>query len=577
MTPKQFSTLTRLESLPLILPIVLGIAAPALVGCSGRMQGGDAEEGDDDGGGSGPAGQAGRTGQAGAVGGGSGTGGQGDCAGIGCAADTAKGAIRRLTRDEYNHTVADLLGVDTGPAGAFPAEEVVKGWNNNAAALSFPGLLAEQSVAVSGSLAKVAAQKAATFASCAAKTVDAACARSFIQGFGKRAWRRPLDGTEVDRLAGVFAQGADAQEGLELVAQAILISAPFHYRIEPTTTAPRKPSSWEMASRLSYLIWNSMPDEQLFAAAEADKLTSEAEVVAQAKRMLADPKSMRAFRSFNEQWFELPRVGLAAKDPKVFPSWDNAYAELLEHGAEVFLEHVVKEGKLGDLFTAPYVFANDALAPYYGVAKPGSSAFVKVTPDGGRRRAGLLTQGGILVGHAGFSSTSPTFRGKFIREQFLCGTIPQAPPQVNVMIGAAPPGQTTREHYSEHIDNPQCSGCHSLMDPIGFAFEEFDAAGIYRTTEHGKTIDASGDASDVDVGTFVGVNELGEKLARSEHVRACIATQWFRFAYGRLEAASDEETLASLKATVAGEGTFSALLMKTVAQKPFLEVAPNTQ
>lgn len=493
----------------------------------------------------------------------------------GCEDSLSRSVVRRLTRSEYNHTVADLLGADIAPAGSFPAEEIVRGFNNNAEALSFPGLLAEQSIAASSGLAKLASGKAGEFAACAKTKLDAACGRQFISSFGKRAWRRPLSSAEVDRIANAFAAGDTPEEGLELAAQAILISAPFFYRVESTTNAPRKPSSWEMASRLSYLLWGSLPDDELFAAAEADKLKDAAQIAVQAQRLLNDPKAMRAFRSFNSQWFELNRIGVIAKDSKAFPAWNSDYPDLLKQSAEAFLDHVVSEGRVGDLFTANYVFVNDDLAPYYGLAKPGSSAFVKLNLNDDHRKGGLLTQGGILAAHAGFASTSPTFRGKFVREQFLCGVIPKAPPDVNVMIGAAEPGQTTREHYSEHIDNPQCSGCHSIMDPIGFAFEEFDAVGQHRTTEHDKPVDASGEAVGSDVGKFLGVSELGFKLAASVDARACIAAQWFRHSYGRLESAADADVLAQFESVLKGDGGFQALMKKTVEARPFMQVDAN--
>lgn len=503
-----------------------------------------------------------------------GTAGTSPCsAGDGTCSDAAEpSVIRRLTRSEYAFTIADLLGTNESVSGSFPAEEVVKGFNNNANALSFPGLLAEQSFTVTAQLAKAAVEKSSRFAACAQGTLDATCARQFIASFGKKAWRRPLSSAEVDKFLSVFTAAETPMLGLELASQSLLISAPFFYRIEQRGQGRTKPTSWEMASRLSYTLWASLPDDELFAAAEADKLRDRDDIVAQANRMMKDAKLVRAYRSYMSQWFDLPRISVAAKDPKVFPTWNTEYPALLRAGAEAFLDHVARQGKISDLFTAPFVFTNDTLAPYYGVAKPGSSAFVKVDLKDKTRASGMLTQGGILAGHAGFSSTSPTFRGKFVREQFLCGTIPKAPPNVNVMIGAADPTQTTREHYSEHIKNPQCVGCHSLMDPIGFAFEEFDAIGNRRTVENGKPIDATGDAVGVDVGKFEGVNQLGERLASSEDATRCLATQWFRFSFGRLESAEDDATLDGLTKVVRDEGTFAALMVATVQSSPFLEL-----
>jgi hypothetical protein len=465
-----------------------------------------------------------------------------------------------------------MLGAPLTPAQSFPMEEKVKGFDNNGSALSFPGVLAEQSLAASSQLAKAAAAKAQTWNSCASAGGSPECARKVIEGFGKRAWRRPLAADELDRLMGVFEKGDTFAEGIEMAAQSLLISVPFFYRVEQVGDRARPATSWEMASRLSYLIWKSLPDDELFAAAADNKLSTEAQISAQAQRMLGHEKAKRSFAAFNQQWLELSKISTAAKDPKTFPKWNNDYANLLRKGAEAFAAHVAAEGKVSDLFTAGYVFANDDLAPYYGAPKPGSQSFKKVELNDPKRRAGILTQGGMLASHSGFDSTSPTFTGRYIRERLLCGALPPPPPEVNVMIGLAPPDQTTREHHTAHNNNPQCTGCHRLMDPIGFAFEEYDAMGMHRTSEHGKPIDASGEAVDTDVGKFTGVAELAQKLVSSEDAASCWAKQWFRFAYGRLEANSDEAALKALKASLRDEGTFRGLLLETIKHPTFVQV-----
>ncbi|MCG5053584.1 MAG: DUF1592 domain-containing protein [Myxococcales bacterium] len=482
--------------------------------------------------------------------------------------------MRRLTREEYDYTVSDLLGTKLTPARAFPREETVKGFDNNASQLSFPGQLAEQALSAAASLAQVALSKAGSIEPCASSETSEACGKKFIETFGRRAWRRPLTGPEVDRLMGVFALGDTFTEGLDLALQSLLISAPFLYRIETPAERPRPASSWDMASRLSYLLWKSMPDGELMDVAAADGLQSKASILAQAERMLKDPKAERTFAAFNAQLMELPRINTAAKDPKVFPKWDNDYPRLLRDSAEAFMAHVVKEGTFADLFTADFVFTNDQLSAYYGVDKPGTSEMTKVSLNDPKRSAGLLTQGGVIASHSGFTGTSPTFMGRWVRERLLCGTLPPPPPEVNVMIGPAPPNQTTREHHAAHNDNPDCVPCHRLMDPIGYAFEEYDAIGVHRTTENGKPVDPSGEAVDSDVGTFVGATQLGEKLAASTSAQSCLATQWFRYAQGRLEEASDKAALEGLLAAVRDTGTYKNLLLKTVQSAPFLQASP---
>lgn len=547
-------------------------------GCVGTAGSGDAEGSGGGGGGSGaPSGGKAGGSVPGSGGGQGGTGMSGCAPGAVCSGATEGTIMRRLNRTEYNNTVRDLLQLESLPARAFPAEETVFGFDNNAKALSFPHLLAEQAASAARELASAAVKKAKSFAPCAAPNADAACARTFIENLGKRAWRRPLEAAEVARLEKVFAKGDGFEDGIGLAAQAMFISVPFFYRIEKgqggATAAATQATSFEMASRLSYLLWNTLPDEALFAEADKDALKTAAQIEAAAKRLLADARSRRTFETFNRQWLQLDPIGLAAKDPNKFPAWNNEYASLLRQSAFAMAADIAAKGKIGDLFTSASVFVNDDLAPYYGIDPPGSATMTKVQLSDASRRAGFLTQGGMLLSHAGFASTSPTFRGKFVREQFLCGVLPKPPPNVNVMIGPAPPDQTTREHYAQHIDNPNCAGCHKPMDPIGFAFEGYDAIGHPRNMENGKPIDATGDASDTDVGTFDGLTELGQRLAASNDVKACVARQWFRYAFGRAEdETADEKTLAALTEAVTSANTYESLVLATVRAEGFREI-----
>lgn len=540
--------------------LALGLGALA---CSGVASRAGLDEGEDDKGAEAPGGSSGASGGA--------AGAAACAAGALCNTDSEPVVMRRLTRNEYNNTVQDLLQLASAPARSFPAEELVRGFENNAKALSFPSLLAEQAVSAARELSDAAMARAKTWAPCAGAEADAGCARTFLAELGKRAWRRPLSEEEIARLMKVYEKGNDFEDGLGLATQAMFISVPFFYRVEKGSGS--QPTPWEMASRLSYLLWNSLPDDELFARADEGKLLSAKDIEAAATRMLKDSKALRTFETFNRQWLQIEPIGLVAKDPAVFSDWSNDYAGLLRESAALMAADIAMNGKIQDLFTSRAVFLNDALAPYYGVDPPGSSKMTKVELADPARRSGFLSQGGMLASHAGFASTSPTFRGKFVREQFLCGVLPPPPPDVQVMIGAAPPGQTTREHYAEHIDNPQCAGCHAPMDPIGFAFEGYDAIGHPRSQEHGKDIDARGEASDTDLGTFDGLEELGQRLAQSEDVKACVARQWFRYAFGRIEGEADAEVLNALTEAVSGENTYRALVLKTVTSAAFRQLA----
>jgi hypothetical protein len=240
---------------------------------------------------------------------------------------------------------------------------------------------------------------------------------------------------------------------------------------------------------------------------------------------------------FHEQWLDYKDIDGLAKDPTVFPDYTAEIAAAQRAEVDAFVDHVVwdGDGTLQALLAAPYTFVDDALAGYYGMAAPGGTGMQQVMP-GDRDVAGVLTQGAILAVHAKPGETHPIQRGLFVREQLLCTIPPPPPDDVDINPPPVDPNSTTRERYEQHRVDPACSGCHDLMDPIGFGLEQFDGTGRWRTLENGLDIDASGNLVGTDVdGAFVGAAELASKLAASEVVADCVSTQWFRYAYGRTE------------------------------------------
>jgi hypothetical protein len=466
--------------------------------------------------------------------------------------------IRRMTRTEYNNTVRDLLGDTTKPADAFPKDETALGFDNNASALSVSSLLAEQYMDASESLAKTATANLSTLLPCDPAAGEDACARQFIQTFGKRAWRRPVTSAEVDSLDAVYTAGRmgnDVATGIQLVIEAMLQSPHFLYRVEfgsgspipGTTSVPL--SDYEMASRLSYFLWNSMPDDQLFAAADAGQLHTKEQIAAQASRMIDDPKAHDAVANFNSQWLQLYKVDDLDKDAIIFPAWNAGLRPLLKQETSTFADAITfGGGTMEDLLTAPYTYVNQTLATYYGLTGASGDTFQKVSVDPSQR-SGVLTQGSILALTSHADQTSPVRRGKFIQEQLLCQSPPPPPPNLNIKPPAVDPNSTTRQRFTQHTSDPFCAGCHHWMDPIGFGFENFDAIGKFRTTEDGMPIDNSGEMtfSDVD-GPFMGVTQLAQKLTTSAKVQDCVVTQWFRFGYGRAETMDDACSLKSMKA-----------------------------
>ena len=464
--------------------------------------------------------------------------------------DPGTSPIRRLTRVEYDNTVRDLLGDETHPAQSFAAEEESLGFNNQATALNVTQLHAEQYLEAAEALAATAVEDLGKLTGCdPAEKSEAECAEAFIVGFGKKAFRRPVDAEELERYRTLFDvwSGDGYQTAIRIVLTAILQSPHFLYRVEfgmpdPVEEDVVELDQYEVASRLSYLLWNSMPDDELFSAADAGKLESREEIRAQAERMLADPRARQAVANFHAQWLGLGGMDSLVKDTEMYPSYDDSLRELWKSETEEFVNHVVfdGDGDMTTLFTADYTLANAELAGFYGLSGPGGAKFEKVAVDA-EQRAGFLTHASILAINAKTNQTSPVHRGQFVRERLLCQILPPPPDDVDINPPAIDPDATTRERFSQHSEDPACSGCHQLMDPIGFGFENYDGIGLWRTKEGTQTVDASGEVIDGGdaAGEFVGAVELARRLAESETVRQCVTTQWFRFAFGRAEEEAD--------------------------------------
>ncbi len=473
--------------------------------------------------------------------------------------------IRRMNRFEYDNTVRDLLGDDSRPAQGFPDEEEALGFNNNADALGVTGLLAEHYLTAAETLAAKAVLDLPKLLGCDPQADgEDECARRFVTEFGRRAYRRPLEDAEVDALIAVFAAARaqfDFETGIRLTLTAMLQSPHFLYRVEfgapiEGDDAALKVKPYELASRLSYFLWATMPDDTLFEAAASGALATREDVAAQAQRMLADPRARVTVRDFHGQWLHLAGIEQMEKDPDVFPEFDPAIRPLLRAEADAFLEHVIwdGEGDLDTLLLAPFSFMNGALAEYYGVTGPSGDALEKVElPEG--RASGILTLGGVMAFLAKPNQTSPIHRGKFIRERILCQAVPPPPDNIVITPPEVDPNLPTRERFKEHSEDPLCGGCHQLLDPVGFGFEHYDGLGRWRDIDAKLPIDASGELIAAEVaGEFDGVPDLAAMLVSSPEVEGCMTRQWFRYAYGRAETLDDRCTLDRLGDGFAASG-----------------------
>jgi hypothetical protein len=476
------------------------------------------------------------------------------------AAKSAPVVMRRLTHSQYNHTVRDLLGDQTNPAGHFPPEDFVNGFQNQADAQSIPALLAEAYGAAAEKLARGAFRGGDTNRLVPCKQ-DAPCRSRFVREFGLKAFRRPLEEKEVERYAKLFTGQKDFLAGAQLVVEAMLQSPHFLFRVERGGEG----RAYETASRLSYFLWDTMPDAALFRSAAAGELDSSAGVEKVVRRMLTDARARQALDEFLAQWLRFDRVLNTVKDRASFPMFNpELAAAMIEESRLLVADAVWRDRDFMTVFKADYGFINSDLANLYKFPAP-ANEFERVNFPPDSDSAGLLGQATFLALTSKPEDTSPTARGLFVREQFLCQHVPDPPPGTNSNL---PPlskskPQTNRERLSMHLQSQVCAGCHKLIDPIGFGLEKFDAIGARRekltlTFRPGRKekqtapekvelpLETSGEIAGIPDSRFQSPKELGRVLAASPECQQCVVKQLFRFAFGRPETAGDRPAIDAM-------------------------------
>ncbi len=471
--------------------------------------------------------------------------------------------LRRLTRSQYNNTIRDLLGIEGDPSATIAPDEKVGAFYSNSTA-SVTELVAEQYMRVAENLAETAIADLTALVPCDPAVDDqAACGAEFVDTFGKRAFRRPLTDEERTALTALFEKGraeVGFAEGVRLVILAALQSPQFLYHLELDLPDAQGGDvialdGYEVASRLSYFVWDSMPDDELLRAAGAGELDDPDTLRAQAERMLDDPRAADALASFHVQWMHIDALPILEKNAEAYPAFDTTLRDAMAKETGRFADWVIRsdDGRLETLLTAPYTFLEGPLFSLYGVTPPADhdpTLPVELDPT---QRAGLLTQAGVLAVHAHADQSSPVHRGKLVRENILCTPLAPPPPEVDVVPPPLDPNATTRERFDQHRSDPSCAGCHNLIDPIGFGFEHYDGIGAWRDIDAGKAVDATGEligTKDID-GEFDGAPELARLLASSEQVRTCVAEQWFGFAFGRSPAEDDSCSFDTMSAAFA--------------------------
>ncbi len=409
---------------------------------------------------------------------------------------------------------------------------------------------------------------------------EVACARQIVAAFGQRAWRRPLTEAEVDAVAAFLAVAQEEGEGFEagvrLALQAILTSPHFVFRVEvdpdPTGATPRPLTDWELASRLSYFLWSSMPDDALFEAAKAGRLQDPAELEAQVRRMLKDPRATALVDNFAGQWLYLRAIDDAAPDPWVYPAWSEALREAMRAEAWLFVNGFLRGDRdMRELLTATESHIDATLAEHYGIAPfsapPGAFVPTDVSAFG---RGGLLRQGALLTALSYPTRTSPVKRGKWVLGQLLCSEPDPPPPGVENITPEALASKTLREIMEIHRADPLCASCHVLMDPIGLGLEHFDGLGVWRETytDSGLPVDATGTLPGL--GDFADADGLLALLADSPAVSMCIVEKTLTYALGRGPLDGDKPYLKALTQGFEVSGRrFSDLVVLLVQSEPF--------
>ena len=489
---------------------------------------------------------------------------------------------RRLNRTEYRNTVRDLLGVDFDPRD-FPTDDVGYGFDNIGDVLSIPPLLVEKYVAAAKKIADLAVAGPKKDALIFTVKPDPAkpkreAAKATFQALLLRAFRRPPTPEELERWAKLYEQGekfdATFEGAMKLPLRAILISPHFLFRVENESpigdaTGAYPISDWEFASRLSYFLWSSMPDDALLEAAKKGSLRSPKVLDAEIARMIKDPRARELGENFTTQWLQIRRLEDVKFDAKQFPGFSDALRQDMIMEAVLFFEAVLKEDRsVLDLLDADFTFLNGRLAQHYGLGASGTE-FQRVKLGDGRR-GGVLTMGAVLAATSDPDRTSPVKRGKWVLESIL-GTPP--PPPVPDAANLKPePGDaslTLRERMERHRKDPNCASCHNRMDPIGFGFENYDAVGVWRDRDGGKPIDAS--AVLPDGKKFNGPVELKKIIqSRKEQFVECLIEKMLTFALGRGVEHYDGPVIKELSTTLARNNyKLSTLVVEVVKSYPF--------
>jgi len=497
--------------------------------------------------------------------------------------------LRRLTAREYLNTARDLLGDSTLHAGDVPNES--DDLSNNAFPFRQPGVVgsfeAGNLQSAAEALAKNVAGKLSSVLPCtpSGSAAEADCANQFIAAFGGKAYRRPLSATEKADLTALYQTARttlslDFNGAIDLLIEAMLQAPGFVYHWEPDPGPAVKDGgavqlgNYQLANRLSYFLWGTMPDAPLFAAAAAGQLTTVEGLQAQVQRMLADPRAADMAADFFDDWLDVNVLASRPKDPTLYPMWNQDLASAMETEFRAFGSATLTgSGSFAELLTGTSTSVNQALAAVYGVSGVTGTSPKPATLDA-NQRSGVLTLAGFLTVTGATDGSSPVRRGHAIYTRLLCDVLPDPPN--NVPPPQPPtPGLTTRQRFEQHDQNACTGACHNAMDPIGFGFERYDGVGAYRTADQSLPVDPSGQIPlDGTTQAFPDALALTRMLAASPQVQTCFARQWIRYALNRWDGASDLASVQAAASAFQASGNMRDLVAAVAASRTFRYRAP---
>lgn len=547
----------------------IAAAMVAVTLTSGCQAGGDNDVVDTDGGDSGDTGDDGSGGSTGLP----------DMPGAECGDSPGRVGLHRLTRAEYNRSVRDLFGVDGQPANILPPDPTTDGFDNNASSLGVDPTTATLLLEVAEAVATEAMQ-AGSLPRCA--TADGACIEAGLRDLALHVYRRPPTDEEIAGLtafvAAAEADGDGTEIGVRNATMAMLMAPQFLYRSVPPTDDQAASGGivalddFAVATRLSYFLWGSTPDDALLERAAAGELRDADVLREQFDRMLADPKSDALYEDFVAQWLQLGKLGDVLPDPNVYPAFGEDLREAMEDEVRLYFGGLRgREGSVLELINGTQTYANEVLAEVYGIEGVTGETMVPVSTDP-EQRAGVLTMPAVLAMTSDPSRTNIVKRGVWLAENILCAAPPPPPPGIEPLDDPQP-NETERERLERHRTDPGCASCHLLIDPLGFSLENYDALGRWRTEVDGEPVDNVGELPD---GTsFRGAIELSAEL--EERFGTCVSEKMMTFALGRAMGADDEcrlDDIATRAATV--DASIDDFLWTIVTSDAFMtEAAPE--